>query len=555
MGALLATVAWAALAPAVGAQDGELFTWEMPRRLGSEFDEKGRVKMPRPEDVRDGPWKVQLKVAEPVCSAGAVIRWSVDGNPAEPDREGCRFTQEFTTEGAYSVRLDVTRGADRYTDTQQVVVQDWLIVSLGDSVASGEGVPDLPNARRALWQSQRCHRSARAAPAKAATQIEAGDDHTSVTFVHLACSGATVREGLLGSYAGIEPPKSEPPLSPQVTVLNDLGRRRQVDAVVVSIGANDVYFSDVVKSCLRPHVRDCLDRDFKPEGVKVARPAKDVVADALAELRRNYGALNGAIDPAIQRSRVHLTEYFDPTRDKRGRTCSRILGFITRRDLESARSKLLDPLQREVAEAARAHGWTGVDGIDERYRTHGYCAGGSAWVTTASGAFFRQGGRLAGRTVGTLHPNEAGHDDTAEVLVRSLRATLYPEGTALAPGQRAPAAEPPDGPPPEDGDGLPWWSWLLIVAGVLAAAAGVVWLLALWRNSDRRAPRSTGPLLVGATGLGLIAAGLVPDTPAIAAALTGAGALGVVATPVLLWLDARAQPSLRRPRPDDESGF
>ena len=30
---------------------------------------------------------------------------------------------------------------------ESVVVQDWMIESIGDSVASGEGVPDLPTDR------------------------------------------------------------------------------------------------------------------------------------------------------------------------------------------------------------------------------------------------------------------------------------------------------------------------------------------------------------------------------------------------------------------------
>ena len=55
------------------------------------------------------------------------------------------------------------------------------------------------------WQDERCHRSAFAGSAQAALAIEQADPRTSVTFVHLACSGAKVDVGLLEPYAGAEP--------------------------------------------------------------------------------------------------------------------------------------------------------------------------------------------------------------------------------------------------------------------------------------------------------------------------------------------------------------
>jgi hypothetical protein len=61
------------------------------------------------------------------------------------------------------------------------------------------------------WQSEQCHRSALAGPARPARAIEQADERTSVTFLHLACSGATINDGLLGSYAGIEPGARLPP--------------------------------------------------------------------------------------------------------------------------------------------------------------------------------------------------------------------------------------------------------------------------------------------------------------------------------------------------------
>lgn len=469
--ALVALVLCGALAGHARAQPPPspttIFEWRMPSRFGTEHDEKGRVVVPRPDEVRQGPWRVQLQVTAPACAGDAEYRWSVGDEPVEPRRlDACGFEHRFEREGTYPLRLDVTVDGTRLTQTQQVVVQDWLIVSIGDSVASGEAVPDVPDVGDAVWQSVRCHRSARAAPAKAAQRIEDVDDHSSVTFVHLACSGATVPRGLLGPYAGIEPPPDEPALEPQVDALNELVARRPVDAVLVSIGANDVHFGDTVRFCAPPGAH-CFTRPFGKAGGGPRRPLQEVIAGSLRELPARYEALDRRISPAIERSRVHVVEYFDPTRDQRGNTCERILGFVTGSELEQARSRLLEPLNDAVVAAAARHGWTAVTGVAPLFQNHGYCAGPAAWVTTFNRSFVGLGGRLRGRVLGTLHPNEAGHEATSEVIAGALGRTLYP-------GQVLPwPAKPPRPPqPPGTGDGG------LSTPAIVAIAAAAVLLLA-----------------------------------------------------------------------------
>ena len=128
--------------------------------------------------------------------------------------------------------------------TQRIELRDYLIVSLGDSFASGEGSPDrkgsydvnIPSTadyvlgaavttherRPPLWQDPRCDRSARSAHALLAKKIEDADVHSSVTFVSLACSGAGIDKGLLGPYAGSQPPAGAGPLPAQVDALTGL---------------------------------------------------------------------------------------------------------------------------------------------------------------------------------------------------------------------------------------------------------------------------------------------------------------------------------------------
>lgn len=103
----------------------------------------------------------------------------------------------------------------------------------------------------------RSHRSTYAWPARAALALERSDPHTSVTFVHLAASGATVRQGIIGPYAGqaVEPlSKISEPMPSQIDQLRALlgcdlsdACQRTIDILTISIGINDIGF------CEHPH--------------------------------------------------------------------------------------------------------------------------------------------------------------------------------------------------------------------------------------------------------------------------------------------------------------
>ncbi|HEV7769708.1 MAG TPA: GDSL-type esterase/lipase family protein [Solirubrobacterales bacterium] len=469
----LAMVIFAAVAaPAAGDEQPAsttLFEWSIAGDFGSKRDELGRIVESHPGEVKEGPWGVDLRVADAACGAAAVHRWSVDGEPIEPQPAGlCKFKYEFPREGSYTVRLEATVGAALLSQEQEVNVRDWLIVSVGDSVASGEAVPDVPDFGRAIWQSVRCHRSARAGPAQAAKLIEEDDRQSSVTFVHLACSGATIPRGLLGPYGGAEPVAGEPLLEAQVDELNRVAERREVDAVLLSVAANDIHFGDMVRFCAAVPNRNCfeepLPRQFGGDGV---RKAGDVISDSLETLDDRYAELDAAISSRIPRSRIHIVEYFDPTHGADGQRCKRLLGFASTPEPELAESRMLKPLNKAVAAAAERHGWNLVSGVSAAYHQHGYCAGKRAWVTTLTRSATSLGGTIAGRFLGTLHPNQAGHEATAALIAASLERQFFP-------GRAFPAR--PDPPPAED-EGLPGAA---IVAGALAAvvfAMANLWLI------------------------------------------------------------------------------
>ena len=143
---------------------------------------------------------------------------------------------------AGTLRLDATVhsylgwfGAEG-SDTARITVKDLLVVSLGDSYGSGEGNPP--------YQDTRCDRSSKAASAQAAERLEQSSAHFSVTFIHLACSGAQILDsdafdgvfggGILDPYQG-QNPVSAPsgtivPLNSQLDDLKALIGHRQASS-------------------------------------------------------------------------------------------------------------------------------------------------------------------------------------------------------------------------------------------------------------------------------------------------------------------------------------
>ncbi len=90
-----------------------------------------------------------------------------------------------------------------------IEVKDLKFVTLGDSFASGEGNPHVTfsedNPRRlAEWWDHRCHRSLLSASAQTAIMMAQRRRDTSITYVSYACSGATIDQGIVGPYGGVE---------------------------------------------------------------------------------------------------------------------------------------------------------------------------------------------------------------------------------------------------------------------------------------------------------------------------------------------------------------
>lgn len=231
----------------------------------------------QPEFVQPDGWQVHFDACgsaapEPITT----YRWRIEGQtlvmPLEATSSQCSTgAVSVPTEGEYAVTLTVSTSSGwESTVTGRILVEDLLIVSLGDSAASGEGNPARKGSGVIVyeWEFGACHRSATSSHARAARAIEEADPHTSVTFLAFGCSGATIGN-LLGPYRGISPGESSEldggrSLPAQVEALARSlcadqaaevgacppGMMRKVDVLLLQVGINDVHFSNVLFACM-----------------------------------------------------------------------------------------------------------------------------------------------------------------------------------------------------------------------------------------------------------------------------------------------------------------
>ena len=283
----------------------------MPARFGTDSNGDGLIDyFNTSESVSPPGWTVHLNACGSTVPGASISEyiWTIDSVQQDAQSSCDGFSYRFPSEGTYQVTLTVESGAgETATLTSELIVQDWLIVSLGDSYASGQGVPEIPIGLQAgdwvpgqgagaegcfmdaagilpgivdppggtqesgaqclapstpgtlfaTWQDPSCYRSAHAGPAQAAILLEEGDPRTSVTLLHLACSGGQI-----------------PDLPSQIEAVNNLIGSREIDALVISIGGNDARFSDIIRMCMNQE--PCYDDNFTlaadVTGCEFARP-------------------------------------------------------------------------------------------------------------------------------------------------------------------------------------------------------------------------------------------------------------------------------------------
>jgi lysophospholipase L1-like esterase len=338
------------------------------------IDQAGRISKPCTRDnvaedyltPADHNVTVRLTGAVP---AGSLCTWRFEEGDAsqesafdcsEPINIRVRYGQPTM------VTVDINAGPEvPERITEQIQVRDILIAGLGDSIASGEGNPDRPvelssggfcfrnylgggeyyrpgRARyqgdkscgtggglapwqrfNAQWSNAACHRSLYSYQTRAALALAVKHPHIAVTFLPLACTGATIDSGLLGSQRAREclvtrnGVTCQGTVNAQVAELRDAitaaKRRqpeRQVDLVFLSVGANDIDFSGLVADVI---VENTTERALFGRGGVLG--SVESSRNALARnLPQDFRKLREALKPLVggDLSRVLFVSYANP---------------------------------------------------------------------------------------------------------------------------------------------------------------------------------------------------------------------------------------------------
>ena len=332
-------------------------------------------------------------------------------------------------------------------------VKDLLIAGLGDSFASGEGNPNQPVAfsetrrfrnfyplRRqndagggAQWTDELCHRSLYGQLLRAALQIAVENPQASVTYLDYTCSGASISEGILGPQTYVERVASNersaqlaahevaggakdsqlyrlmrelcrdtPDVKHGIPTCPGNNFRRSLDFLLLSVGGNDIGFSNIVAwASLRDSASSTIAAFFGATvtAEEFATRMHDILPDAYAQLAAALeqsvpvtSAPDGVFDP----SRVILAAYPDLVTNEAGEICEAspdggdgedryaanqsldmFSSWLTAQPdrLTKVREQFL-LLYKRMRDLAGDHGWTFAGHIyaDKMFEGHGFCA-------------------------------------------------------------------------------------------------------------------------------------------------------------------------------------
>ena len=257
LAALMTLLGGVAVAPGVGAKPappdggsgGPVFQWKVRDGIVSNRDgialqnnpDGSSWSTPLLGGLPLGPVQADLWVDFDGCADSASAAFTVDGFALPATKGSACKAATAVVEGQHKVTMTVGSDGSAVTTTALINVVHHVVLGIGDSFGSGEGI-EPPRG----WANANCRRSAGSPQARAAGALEDSSSHSTVTFIFLSCSGATVPGGLVGSQ--LEPPgKHEVP--PQLIEARRLTRGLDVDQVLLSIGGNDIGFPDLVKSC------------------------------------------------------------------------------------------------------------------------------------------------------------------------------------------------------------------------------------------------------------------------------------------------------------------
>ena len=258
----------------------------------------------------------------------------------------------------------------------EISVRDLLIAGMGDSIAAGEGNPDRavelegsfcfrrfgggqyyrpgragytgdrscengpasPAAAQdwvrhgARWMSPPCHRSLYSYQVRTALALAIEQPHVAVTFLPLACTGAEIDAGMFSGQSFDDCPASvgiyscsgtaPAQLSELQEIMDEVHRRepqRQLDMILLTIGANDIKFASMVANVIVASGTERLILG-RGGGITSVQDAEEALTHTLpAEFARLRAALKPFVGGNL--ARVVFVSYPNPAMQAPGTPC------------------------------------------------------------------------------------------------------------------------------------------------------------------------------------------------------------------------------------------
>jgi len=315
--------------------------------------------------------------------AGQTCTWSFDDGQGPLRQTDAPCEQEVKLRVAYGrttvATVDIPLGdgtAQRVVS--EIAVRDMLIAGMGDSIAAGEGNPDkavqlegsfcfrrflgsggqfyrpgragygsdrscetdAANAAAvsdwahhgARWMDPACHRSLYSYQLRTALALAVEQPHVAVTFLPLACTGATIEAGLFASQAADDCPwvtgidRCSGTAPAQFGELKDLmaavhrqDPKRNLDLVLLTIGANDINFAGLLANVI---VDATTERLLLREGGSLVS-VEDAQKNLDQDLPDEFARLRTALKPYVEGNlaRVVFVSYANPAMQAENTPC------------------------------------------------------------------------------------------------------------------------------------------------------------------------------------------------------------------------------------------
>ncbi|MFG2174002.1 SGNH/GDSL hydrolase family protein [Streptomyces niveus] len=308
---------------------------------------------------------------------------------------------------------------------------EWA--ALGDSYTAGVFVGDP---QPALGDASRdgCDRTTNAYPDVVDRELAEFPPGKPVRLTNVSCGAATIADIATAKQTPIspvEPPEGGwPAVAPQT---ERAGLGDETDIVTIGVGGNSLPFGGMLLKCLAEGVagKSCRDHYTNPpEG-------EESIQEKLARVQDEYITMLVKVHEAAPNAKV-ITVGYPAVLPDSGSACNRLslteVGSITHADVDWLREDVLKQLNNTIKRVTDFFGDRYVDvysssvGHDacqpaDTKWVEGICGDAEDyWPAKLSGTLLNCA--IVGKRATLVHPNAAGHANTANHVERAIRIAL-----------------------------------------------------------------------------------------------------------------------------------